>query len=639
MTTRLLCGLVAASLCLNWLAQPARAQAHTAPEARKKLTEATRALNDAIAAQSKADATAEAAVKEAEAARKKVAELRAEVAKLNRQALEAATAQAALLRRARGGLANAERENADPQDPYERFALLTPGGPIVVQAAITIGGQPFRSVREKLIDDMLAAADKDKDGKATWEEALSSKRFTLGRFQIAEGQQKQSYIQMLDKNADGIVDRPEVRLFVAQFSGAPAFMLGGGYGYGGLVQTADGRVMLTGSTADVRALLDTDADGNLSDKEIAVATERLKTRDADDNDLLYPEEISGQTAARGRVTAAQVQQQQQAVQWSVLLGPTATADGLYSALLQRYKNADGDIVAVSFDGVPALFTTLDKDNSGKLEKEEALGLNDVPPQVELTVDLGAADAKGVVLKSVATELTKITESPDNSVLELPGVRLSLVANRAAPQTANYEQSVKAYITQFDKDSNGYLEKTELPENFAQQFGTWDENEDGKVYPEEIAASYARQLAPQTSQVVANVASQGNSLFQALDQTGDGRLSLREMRVASAQILALDKDDDKQLTLREIPATISVTFGVGNAGGAYRVVSAPGAMPGGARPAAAGSGPEWFTRMDRNGDGDVTLKEFLGDESEFKQLDANADGFIEAKEAAVLEAAK
>ena len=46
-------------------------------------------------------------------------------------------------------------------------------------------------------------------------------------------------------------------------------------------------------------------------------------------------------------------------------------------------------------------------------------------------------------------------------------------------------------------------------------------------------------------------------------------------------------------------------------------------------------PEWFVRMDRNGDGDVTLQT-LGEEEQFKKLDANGDGFIELKEA---EAAK
>jgi Ca2+-binding EF-hand superfamily protein len=267
-----------------------------------------------------------------------------------------------------------------------------------------------------------------------------------------------------------------------------------------------------------------------------------------------------------------------------------------------------------------------------LDKDEVLGLNDVQPDIEIDVDLGGPDAKGLALKSSASELTKTSESPDNTVLELPGTRLSLIASRVAPQTINYEQQANAYLTRFDADKNGYLDKSELPENVFQQVAAWDENEDGKIFADEMTASFARQAAPLTSQVVANVASLGNSLFQALDQTGDGRLSLREMRLASQQISALDKDGDKQISLREIPDTIHVTFSLGNAGYRYQAIARPGSTPA-AQPAGANAGPEWFTRMDRNGDGDVTLKEFLGDAAEFKQLDTNADGFIEAKEAA------
>ena len=38
-------------------------------------------------------------------------------------------------------------------------------------------------------------------------------------------------------------------------------------------------------------------------------------------------------------------------------------------------------------------------------------------------------------------------------------------------------------------------------------------------------------------------------------------------------------------------------------------------------------------MDRNCDGDVSRREFLGSHDDFQQLDANADGLIDAAEAA------
>ena len=44
------------------------------------------------------------------------------------------------------------------------------------------------------------------------------------------------------------------------------------------------------------------------------------------------------------------------------------------------------------------------------------------------------------------------------------------------------------------------------------------------------------------------------------------------------------------------------------------------------------GPIWFQRMDRNGDGDLTWKEFLGPREVFHQLDADHDGLIDPVEA-------
>ena len=44
------------------------------------------------------------------------------------------------------------------------------------------------------------------------------------------------------------------------------------------------------------------------------------------------------------------------------------------------------------------------------------------------------------------------------------------------------------------------------------------------------------------------------------------------------------------------------------------------------------GPDWFQKMDRNHDGDVSRREFLGPRDQFDRLDRDKDGLIDPDEA-------
>jgi len=125
---------------------------------------------------------------------------------------------------------------------------------------------------------------------------------------------------------------------------------------------------------------------------------------------------------------------------------------------------------------------------------------------------------------------------------------------------------------------------------------------------------------------------GHGLFEALDRNHDGRIGLREVRTAAPTMQALRRpgqtglratDPPRRLHLEVIRGSFHL-FGTGQGGESTvpRLVAQPRSPV----------GPVWFQRMDRNLDGDLTWKEFLGPRHVFEELDADHDGLIDPTEA-------
>ena len=120
----------------------------------------------------------------------------------------------------------------------------------------------------------------------------------------------------------------------------------------------------------------------------------------------------------------------------------------------------------------------------------------------------------------------------------------------------------------------------------------------------------------------------------LDASNDGRLSVRELRSARARLARFDQNDDGVVLSDEIPARYQLTVLSGQTtynpvqgsgfgqGVGYRLATSP----------PASHGPVWFRKMDRNLDGDVSRREFLGPPGHFGNIDTDGDGLIDLTEA-------
>lgn len=518
----------------------------------------------------------------------------------------------------------------DPANKSERVLLLLPGGPVVVETILTIDGQPFQSHREQMITDALQEADADNDGKVTWDEAVARPSFAGGRFAyLGQNEEvKKQLISQIDQNKDGLVDRVELRTLIAQYTGGPALMVqNNGFGQ---------------QNPPLRELLDVNKDDVLDADELAGAEARLKSRDANDNEIVDAAEISGNA---GGVYANPQRGRPQAAQASVLLfhlHSGANWKALFDLLVKRYGKKrygkEEKLTAACFPLSPNLVKRLDGNESGTLEEDELSALQAIEPTLIYEVNLGKSEGppSSGLLRMKLEHLAGPHAFVAGGIptLELPGIRLQMASLNPKPNYGNLDGYAKQLINTYDKDKNGYIEKEELgtQAQLARQFLVWDQNGDGKVYPEEIKTSYEKQQIPMWHRVTLSAAEHGDSLYSLLDADNSGRLSLREVKGAANRLKTADKNGDGRITLDEIPDTVRFTVSRGSGYSGGQLVQVGGGRAGGVAPAAKPAGPEWFIRMDKNGDGDITPREFLGEEEQFKKLDTNGDGFIELKEA-------
>jgi len=186
----------------------------------------------------------------------------------------------------------------------------------------------------------------------------------------------------------------------------------------------------------------------------------------------------------------------------------------------------------------------------------------------------------------------------------------------------------------DANKNGYVERKEAQRSFyfRQSFDSLDRDGDGKIFETEVLAYVDEQQAAASGRTVMHVNDQGRNLFEILDLNRDGRLSRRELNAADQTWKTWDDNNDGEVAEAEVPSFMSLT--VSRARPSFPGIAQPFRANSAVRfyPQGTTGGPVWFRKMDRNRDGDISPREFLGKTDEFHRLDKDANGLIDGKEA-------
>src|SRR5262245_37429343 len=557
---------------------------------------------------------------------------------------------------------------SDVQD----LVFLAEGRPLLIRLHIRLDGKPYLAAWEEFVNYVFDQYDKNKDGVLDKDEAAripppqsffggGGAIYTFpGGPAVGGGN--------MDANRDGKVTREELANYFRRSGGAPFQLTQGGNQqnqyYTQVVLDYNGRVP-GGNSAEalnkaLMKLLDTDKDGKLSRKELAAAPAILLKKDVNDDEIVTSEELLGeapvgQYGLNDVVFATDYSASVPATDSPlVAVTPGEPARALARKLLDRYgakgdAKKTGKLTRKDLGLDEESFRQLDADEDGQLDAEELARFARRSPDIELSITLGTGQGVKIVPgKRKKPEGFRLTDNQDGSVtlgvgnthvdLKIEGAGQGGVWRFTPPDQASF---YKMQFNAADQDNNGYLDMNEARRSpFGALFKAMDADGDGKLYLKEVLAYFEKQKALQDRARAAclsmSIADQGKGLFDLLDKNGDGRLSVREMREAAKLIDKLDQNGDGMLESNEIPRRYAVSARRGPAGGSNYglggvvAVSYPRQM---GRPVPQQSaGPMWFRKMDRNRDGDVSRREFLGSDELFKKIDLDGDGLISVEEA-------
>ena len=399
------------------------------------------------------------------------------------------------------------------------------------------------------------------------------------------------------------------------------------------------------------AHFDRDGNGTLSEAEAkrvfplplpggkAVAPD-FAAMDADRDGKVTPAEFRAYYRAKGFTPV------------TVLVQPAPVESLAVGDALFRHldRDNDGKLSASELRQAVALLKRFDEDEDEVLTAAELLGgtasapgakpvglkittAEKVAPDATLRLDIGGK-------ATLAVEGSAFRLSADGARLRVPGGVCAVAVSRDDP-AAGFRAAKAFYLAQFKAAAvnkpatKSLFEDDPTAQVLAGLFDAADRDGDGKLTLAELEALFDLVELGVGCRVVVTATDRGRNLFDLFDIDGDGRLDLGEL-LRAGRTLPEELARAKPLERSAVPASYRLVAGRGPVGDSF------GPVPFGAatkpKPPApkAVRGPAWFRAMDKNGDGFVSVQEFVGPPELFAKLDANGDGRISVEEA---EAAK
>lgn len=478
---------------------------------------------------------------------------------------------------------------------------------VLLEVELTCDGQSLDAIGDESLKQLHHFCDRSGDGVLDASEVallptpLAWRQILWGSLQPSPASKLS--IDLIDTDADQRVSIEELSLFYRSRGLGAAIV-----GYGTSQRASD-------LDAAMLRAMDTSGDGKLDDAELAACEAALWKLDVNDDELLASSELVPHwdypgtqgslvmLAPRAADAAASAVDDDQ-----LLLLPHDERDTHWAAVLvaRRDRNASAKLDLAETGFRAELHKQLDTDGDGELDAAELSAWRALPAEVVWRVDLVTEGVTKVARESMAL--------PDLVI----DARVS--AGQLAASLGDAEKGIAAAWAKADIDLDGEVSGDEARATPAMEtlLSAIDRDGNARLSTAERDAWLKLQQQLAKGLVMLTIVDAGRCLFNELDQNCDGALSRREVRAVRETIDRLKMLDQGELRSQQCGRKMLLVASLGK----------PVSVLEAREPAR----PAWHQGMDRNRDGDVSRREFVGPLAKFDELDRDLDGLVSPLEA-------